>query len=293
MLFAGALALVLAMLPGLAQALQKPFGDLAALDDQRLDQLRGGLDAGTGLMVSFGFERVVSVNGEAVARQLLVINDLASLLQGTVPNLQVVANLGQVVQNGPGNFVGSSAVADEHAEARQPTPAATPNAMTPAATPNVTIPAATPNATTPGVPPNAATQPTAATSGPAANTAAVVPAATPSAAPAAAAAPPTAAAPNAAPAGTPVSASAAPAPSTAPTATAAAPVAAPAPASSTQPLTIRTPTGTVTLNLPNTALIVQNTLNNTSIQVNTALSAALNSASLARALVLSGQVRAP
>jgi hypothetical protein len=284
MLFAGALALVLAMLPGLAQALQKPFGDLAALDDQRLDQLRGGLDAGTGLMVSFGFERVVSVNGEAVARQLLVINDLASLLQGTVPNLQVVANLGQVVQNGPGNFVGSSAVADEHAEARQPTPAPTPNAMTPAATPN---------ATTPGVPPNAATQPTAATSGPAANTAAVVPAATPSAAPAAAAAPPTAAAPNAAPAGTPVSASAAPAPSTAPTATAAAPVAAPAPASSTQPLTIRTPTGTVTLNLPNTALIVQNTLNNTSIQVNTALSAALNSASLARALVLSGQVRAP
>jgi hypothetical protein len=58
-------------------------------------------------------------------------------------------------------------------------------------------------------------------------------------------------------------------------------------------MTIQTPTGTVTLNLPNTALIVQNTLNNTTIQINTALSAALNSASLARALVLSGQTRAP
>jgi hypothetical protein len=257
MLFAVALALVLAMLPGLAQALQKPFSDLAALDDHRLDQLRGGLDAGQGLMISFGFERVVNVNGETVARQILVVNDLTALLQGALPSLQVVANLGQVVQSGTGNFVGSSEVAAAQAAARE---------------------AAQTGSTSAAAPPAAANPAAAA-------------AATPSAAPAAAAAPPAAAAPNAAPAGTPVSASAAPAPPTASAATAAAPVAAPAPQSLTQPMTIQTPAGTVTVNLPNTALIVQNTLNNVSIQINTALSAALNSASLARALVLSGQIR--
>jgi hypothetical protein len=58
-------------------------------------------------------------------------------------------------------------------------------------------------------------------------------------------------------------------------------------------LTIQLPNGTVTVNLPNTAAIVQNTVNNATIQINTALSAALNSASLARALTLAGQIRAP
>jgi hypothetical protein len=249
MMVALALAMVLALLPGLAQALQKPFSDLAALDDQRLDQLRGGLDARTGLMVSFGFERVVTINGETVARQLLVVNDLAALLQGTLPSLQVVANLGQIVQSGTGNFVGSPAVADAHAAAREAAQIS--------------------------------------------STAAAVPAATPGAAPVAAAAPPAAAAPNAAPAGTPVSASAAPAPSPASVAAATAPAAAPPPGLLTQTMAIQTPAGMVTVHLPNAALIVQNTLSNVSIQINTALSAALNSASLARALVLATQVRIP
>jgi hypothetical protein len=57
-------------------------------------------------------------------------------------------------------------------------------------------------------------------------------------------------------------------------------------------MTIQLPNGTVTVNLPNTAAIVQNTVNNATIQINTALSAALNSASFARALVLSGQTLA-
>jgi hypothetical protein len=249
MMAAVVLALVLALVPGLAQALQKPFGDLAALDDQRLDQLRGGLDAGTGLMISFGFERTVTINGETVARQLLVVNDLAALLQGALPSLQVVASLGQIVQSGTGNFVGSSAVAEAHAAARQ-------GAQT-------------------------------------SSTAAAVPAANPGAAPVTAAAPPAAAAPNAAPAGTPASASAAPALSPASAATATGPAAPPPPGSLTQTMTIQTPAGALTLHLPNAALIVQNTLSNVSIQINTALSAALNSASLARALVLATQVRIP
>jgi hypothetical protein len=291
LLRAAMLALVLALLPGLAHALaKKPFSDLVALDDQRLDQLRGGLDAGLGLVASFGFERVISINGQEVSRQLLVINDLAALLQGALPSLQIIANLGQVVQNGTGNFVGSSETSDARAQALQNAQqsASATAAAAAAGSPSVTAPATSASATS--VPTQvasaAANPPPAATSGAAA---------TPSAAPAAAAAPPTAAPPNAATASTPASASAAPAPAStaAPAAAAAAPAAAPATASSTQQLTIQLPNGTVTVNLPNTAAIVQNTVNNATIQINTALSAALNSASLARALTLAGQIRAP
>jgi hypothetical protein len=267
-LLAVALALLLALLPGLAAAMKKPFADLAALDDARLDQLRGGLDAGQGLILSIGLERVVTIDGTVMTRQLLTFNDLSVLLQGGIPTVEFIAAATQIVQNGTGNTVGSRPLAPA-----VPIPPTLPSA--PGMSQAIQAGTATPGAGGAGGSP-----PVAAAA-----------AATPSAAPVAAAAPPAAAAPNAAPAGTPVSASAAPAPPTASAATAAAPVAAPAPQSLTQPMTIQTPAGTVTVNLPNTALIVQNTLNNVSIQINTALSAALNSASLARALVLSGQIR--
>jgi hypothetical protein len=298
------IALVLALLPGLAHAVsKKPFGDLVALDDQRLDRLRGGLDAGTGLVVNFGFTREISINGEVVARQLLVLNDLGALLNGTLPSLQVISNLGQVVQNGPGNVVGSSAASDAHAQALQGAQAATAANVAAAAAGPPAVPAAAPATTAPAtsVPTQVASAPNppAATSGAGANTAAV-PAATPSAAPAAAAAPPAAAPAKAATASTPVSASAAPAPASTAAPAAAAPAPAAAPASSTQAMTIQLPNGTLTLNLPNTnaitqntETIVQNSMHNATIQINTALSAALNSASLARALTLAGQIRAP
>jgi hypothetical protein len=294
------IALVLALLPGLAHAVsKKPFGDLVALDDQRLDQLRGGLDAGTGLVVNFGFTREISINGEVVARQLLVINDLGALLNGTLPSLQVISNLGQIVQNGPGNVVGSSAASDARAQALEGAQAATAANVAAAAAGPPAVPAAAPATTAPAtsVPTQVASAPNppAATSGAGANTAAV-PAATPSAAPA----PPAAAPANAATASTPVSASAAPAPASTAAPAAAAPAPAAAPASSTQAITIQLPNGTLTLNLPNTnaitqntETIVQNSMHNATIQINTALSAALNSASLARALTLAGQVRAP
>ncbi len=302
LLLAAMLALFLALLPGLAHALQKPFSDLVALDDQRLDQLRGGLDAGVGLVASFGFERVITVNGETVARQLLIINDLGALLNGTLPTLQVIASIGQIVQNGPGNFVGSSGSSDARAQALQNAQTANANAVSPAAASAASPPAPggapatavapVTSASTPVA--SAAASPPAATSGAAPNTAATS-AATPSAAPAAAAALPATAPASAATASTPVSASAVPvsASTTAPATAAPAPAAAPATASLTQQLTIQLPNGTVTVNLPNAAAIVQNTMNNATIQINTALSAALNSASLARALVLAGQIRAP
>lgn len=299
---AAVLALFLAVLPGIAHALsKKPFSDLVALDDQRLDQLRGGLDAGVGLVASFGFERVISVNGETVARQLLVINDLGALLNGALPSLQVISTLGQVVQNGAGNFVGSSGPSDARNQGLQSAQQAAnaTSAAVAAAPPATSLPATAAPVTSVPTPVASTANPPAATSGAAANTAAG-PAATPSAAPAAAAAPPAAAPASAATASTPVSASTAPAPASTAASAAAAPAPAAAPASSTQAMTIQLPNGTLTLNLPNTtaitqntATIVQNSMHNATIQINTALNAALNSASLARALTLSGQIRAP
>jgi hypothetical protein len=298
LLLAAMLALFLALLPSLAHALAKqPFSDLVALDDQRLDQLRGGIAAGD-FFAFVGFERRTTVGQETFV-QSFVITDLVGLIQGRIPGIQITANLGQVIQTGPGNFVGSAPQTDARAQALQQaqpasanTTAPAPAAASPPAAPAASGPAAS---STPTQVASAAASPPAATSGAAPNTAAAPAAATPSAAPAAAATSPAAAPASAATASTPVSASAAPASAstTAPAAAAPAPAAAPATASLTQPVTIHTAAGSVTMNLPNTLTIVQNTQNNVRIAIEQALTIQTNALAQARALVLSGQARLP
>lgn len=80
--------------------------DWVAVDDSRLDAARGGLDAGNGLILSLGVERLVSINGNIVASSNFSISDVGKLATGGAGGVGVtgdaVAAL-TLVQNGAGN----------------------------------------------------------------------------------------------------------------------------------------------------------------------------------------------
>ncbi len=83
-----------------------------AASDRTLDQLRGGFDAGGGLMVSFGISRALFVNGQLVTSTSFQVGDTSKL---TAAQLDAVSQQvssqarAQVVQNGPGNTVENGA----------------------------------------------------------------------------------------------------------------------------------------------------------------------------------------
>ena len=75
-----------------------------AVDDATLERLRGGFVTSTGLAVSLGIERLVSINGEVVSRTSFQITDMASL--GVEQARQTGAALSTVklIQNGSDNI---------------------------------------------------------------------------------------------------------------------------------------------------------------------------------------------
>ena len=75
-----------------------------AASDRTLDQLRGGFDLGTGLLVSFGISRAVFINGQLITSTLLQIGDLTKLTtaQAVALGQQILAQP-QIVQNGLGS----------------------------------------------------------------------------------------------------------------------------------------------------------------------------------------------
>lgn len=81
-------------------------GELGAewrpVDPARLAQMRGGFQMPSGMMLSFGIERVVFLNGELTARIAVQIPDVARI---TPEQAQALAdfNRGMVVQIGEGN----------------------------------------------------------------------------------------------------------------------------------------------------------------------------------------------
>lgn len=93
------LALCLCCAPALAQ---DPFDELVAVDDSRLDAARGGLDAGNGLILSLGVERLVSINGNVVASSNFSLSDVGKAAGNTGLAGDAVAAL-TLVQNGAGN----------------------------------------------------------------------------------------------------------------------------------------------------------------------------------------------
>ena len=72
------------------------------VDPARLAQMRGGFQMPSGMMLSFGIERVVCLNGELTARIAVQIPDVARI---TPEQAQALAdfNRGMVVQIGEGN----------------------------------------------------------------------------------------------------------------------------------------------------------------------------------------------
>lgn len=94
------LALCLCLAAGRADA----DGPLwTAVNDSTLASMRGGFDFGNGLMVSFGIERAVYINGSLVTSTTINVGDLARVTPeqaALVSRQEAAINL---VQNGPGN----------------------------------------------------------------------------------------------------------------------------------------------------------------------------------------------
>lgn len=77
-----------------------------AASDRTLDQLRGGFDLGSGLVVSFGISRAVYVNGQLMTSTSFQVGDITKLTSSQAMALnQKIASQALVVQNGPGNTV--------------------------------------------------------------------------------------------------------------------------------------------------------------------------------------------
>jgi hypothetical protein len=83
--------------------------DLVAVPDHQLDEMRGGFDLPTGLMVSFGISRAAFVNGNLVAQTSFNIPDIANM---TAQQAQMLANAnaGSLIQVGPHNTVQQGAL---------------------------------------------------------------------------------------------------------------------------------------------------------------------------------------
>lgn len=80
------------------------------LPAERLDELRGGFDAGE-LRASFGIERATYVNGELVARISVEIPDIGAISPQQASALDQAMNSIVLIQNGPNNSFDTSAVA--------------------------------------------------------------------------------------------------------------------------------------------------------------------------------------
>jgi hypothetical protein len=57
-----------------ARAGGEPFAEATPIDDAALDALRGGMDLGNGIQISFGFENIVFVNGELVVHTAFTLD---------------------------------------------------------------------------------------------------------------------------------------------------------------------------------------------------------------------------
>src|SRR3546814_17149077 len=79
-----------------------PGTDWVPVDPALLDDLRGGFQLPSGLLVSFGIARVAWVNGELVSYLRVDIPDVARMTPAEAEALSRLAQT-QLVQNGQGN----------------------------------------------------------------------------------------------------------------------------------------------------------------------------------------------
>jgi hypothetical protein len=93
------LCLVLALAAAPVRA-GPPFTPAAAVAPAVLDGARGGFTTASGLAVSLGIERIVTVDGQVAARTELQLGDLGRLVGGAPPPSAQAAT--QLVQAGAG-----------------------------------------------------------------------------------------------------------------------------------------------------------------------------------------------
>lgn len=81
----------------------KPLGrDWVAMPPERLDQLRGGMMMPSGLMMSFGIERAVYIDGQLVATTRLSVPDISRITADQATALAAAQDT-MLVQVGEGN----------------------------------------------------------------------------------------------------------------------------------------------------------------------------------------------
>lgn len=77
--------------------------DAPPVSDSRLAAVRGGWDAGNGLLLSLGVERLVSINGTTVASSAFQVSDVTKLNASQAQSLSDAAAALNLVQSGPAN----------------------------------------------------------------------------------------------------------------------------------------------------------------------------------------------
>lgn len=81
-----------------------PFGaTTVAVNEHRLDGMRGGFTTDSGLRISFGIERAVYVNGNLVTTTSLNLSELGKLSGGQGQGMSIPPGSLTMVQNGAGN----------------------------------------------------------------------------------------------------------------------------------------------------------------------------------------------
>lgn len=81
-----------------------------AVSDNQLAVVRGGFDADSGLVVSFGIERAVFVNGDLVTSTRLDIPNIGQMSAEQAGALAAATSTVSIVQIGPGNTFDSVAL---------------------------------------------------------------------------------------------------------------------------------------------------------------------------------------
>ncbi|MBI1891317.1 MAG: hypothetical protein HYS18_11775 [Burkholderiales bacterium] len=92
-----------------AFAQELPHAEWSAVETALLDNMRGGFGIESGLKISFGIERSVSINGELASTLNFTAADIGKLISGqeasALPN-----NMIELIQNGPANVFQASAL---------------------------------------------------------------------------------------------------------------------------------------------------------------------------------------
>lgn len=98
-------ALALAAWPAHGEAPASAFGEgWVPVEESLLDQSRGGFTFETGLKLSLGIERVVSINGEVAARTSLQLTDISRLSAEQARLTSDALSAVKLVQNGRDNI---------------------------------------------------------------------------------------------------------------------------------------------------------------------------------------------